>query len=404
MPGRPGIEPPGPGPELDAARAQVVAHGLTVKALGQLTPMVTGLALSLEALGPVKQLQKRFFSDVPWTPEDDDALAAAIGPGADGVTRVELEPGLMLVWGWEDGRFRLRVVTNESPPQVPPARDGAAGTQLGELFDGVVVPEATPSPRTIRFATPPIHAAPGRAYNPATADADPRVARIFGAFDDVTDVLVGPDFVAVTIARPGRWEAVLGPILRAVTEQFADDRGGDPPAPERPIASSGPLGAPAQDAGDRPARRLERAWMDLGALRADRPEDLDRVLAAARDGNPARRQVAAALLADAPDDVAARTWGQLLGDPSRMVRRSVVDVVVGARREALRPLLEHALDDADAWVRWKALRGIADLGVDASRSAVETRASDHDFRVRLEAARMLVQMRRGGSSPSSTSR
>ena len=72
-----------------------------------------------------------------------------------------------------------------------------------------------------------------------------------------------------------------------------------------------------------------------------------------------------------------------------MVRRSVVDVVVGADREALRPLLEQALDDPDAWVRWKALRGIAALGVKASRGAVENRASDTDFRVRLEAARVL---------------
>jgi HEAT repeat protein len=72
-----------------------------------------------------------------------------------------------------------------------------------------------------------------------------------------------------------------------------------------------------------------------------------------------------------------------------MVRRSVVDVVVDAGREALRPLLEQALDDSDAWVRWKALRGIAALGADPSRRAVEAHAADPDFRVRLEAARML---------------
>ena len=103
--------------------------------------------------------------------------------------------------------------------------------ELGQLFDGVVVPEATPSPRTIRFATPPIHAGPGRAYAAATADADPRVARIFRAFDDVTDVLVGPDFVAVTISRPGRWESLLGPMLRAVSEEFTGDRGGRASSP-----------------------------------------------------------------------------------------------------------------------------------------------------------------------------
>ncbi|HEX9504532.1 MAG TPA: HEAT repeat domain-containing protein [Acidimicrobiia bacterium] len=377
------------GPELDAARARVVARGLTVKALGQLTPLVAGLGLSLEALGPVKQLQKRFFSDVAWTPEDDDALTDAIGPGADDVARYELEPGLTLFWGWEGGRFRLRVASDE--PAVPAADDDPTAMELGQLFGGLVAPEATPSPRTIRFATPPIHAGPGRAYgSTAAADADPRVARIFQAFDDVTDVLVGPNFVAVTISRPGRWESRLGPMLRAVAEEFTGDGGDRPPALESPFTASGRAGSdPEQEGGGRPARGLERAWADLGLLRADRPEDLSRVLAAAHDDNPARRQVAAALLADAPLGVATRTWAQLLGDPSRMVRRSVIDVVVGAGRQVLRPLVEQALDDSDAWVRWKALRGIAALGMEASRGAVETRTADPDFRVRLEAARIL---------------
>ena len=126
------------GPELDAARARVVARGLTVKAFGLLTPVVTGLGLSLEALGPVKQLQKRFFSDVPWTREDDDALADAIGPGVGAEARHELEPGLTLFWGWEDGRFRLRVASDE--PAGAPTDDGATGMELGPLFEGVVVP------------------------------------------------------------------------------------------------------------------------------------------------------------------------------------------------------------------------------------------------------------------------
>jgi hypothetical protein len=377
------------GSELDAARAQVVARGLTVKAFAELTPVITGLGLSLEALGPVKQLQKRFFSDVPWTSDDDEALADAIGPGVDGTTRRELEPGLTLIWGWEAGRFRLRVASDE--PTAAPADDDATDTELGELFDGVVVPEATPSPRTIRFATPPIHDGPSRAYASSDADADPRVARILHAFDDVTDVLVGPDFVAVTISRPARWQSILGPMLRAVTEEFAGDQPGEPPAAEPPVAGSRRAGSRSeQKVADRAPRRLERAWVDLGSLRADRPEDLDRVLAAAHDGDAARRQVAAALLTDAPPDVAFRTWAQLLGDPSRMVRRSVVDVVVDSDREALRPLLEQALDDSDAWVRWKALRGIAALGVEASRPAVETRTADPDFRVRLEATRLVT--------------
>jgi HEAT repeat protein len=67
------------------------------------------------------------------------------------------------------------------------------------------------------------------------------------------------------------------------------------------------------------------------------------------------------------------------------VRRAAVDAVVDAGRQDLRPLLEHALGDADAWVRWKALRGLAELGTAPSRPAVEPLLEDPDFRVRLEA-------------------
>jgi HEAT repeat protein len=73
----------------------------------------------------------------------------------------------------------------------------------------------------------------------------------------------------------------------------------------------------------------------------------------------------------------------------RAVRRATVDAMVDAGREDLRPLLEAALDDADAWVRWKALRGLAELGPAPSRAAVLARADDPDFRVRLEAAAAL---------------
>jgi hypothetical protein len=90
----------------DADRKRVADRGLTADAVAHLTPVVS--RLPLEALAPVKQLLKRFFSDQPWTEADDVALADAVGAGT-GTDREELEPGLTLVWGWEDGRFRLRV-------------------------------------------------------------------------------------------------------------------------------------------------------------------------------------------------------------------------------------------------------------------------------------------------------
>jgi HEAT repeats/Scaffold protein Nfu/NifU N terminal len=379
-----------PGPDLDAARALVVERDLTVAAVGALNETVR--SLPLDALAPVKQLLKRFFSDQAWTEVEDDALADAVGPGTDsGETRVDLAADLTLLWGWERGRFFLRVThdwtagpsTDRGTPAATP------DTDLGLTFETNVFPEVTPSPRTIRFTTPPLHRGPSRVYN-SSADAagDPHAARIFREFDAVTNVLVGPAFVAVTISHPDHWETLLGPMLGAVAEEFtgiAPDS--SVPAPSEPT--------PATDTSDadlvREPRRLERAWTELGALRADRPDDLDRILTASRDTEAAPRQVAAALLADASPDVAADGWGRLSGDSSRSVRRSTIDAVVDAHREGLRPLLERALDDPDAWIRWKAVRGIAALGVTPSRAVIEARASDPDFRVRLEATRTLAR-------------
>ena len=374
-----------PGPELDAARAHVVQRDLVPDAIAALTPVVS--QLPLDALGPVKQLLKRFFSDAEWTAAEADALADVVGTGSGG-SRHELGPGLTLVWKWDDDRFRLGIESDEEAAPPPGAGDAPARAGLGETFDGAVVPEATPSPRTIRFATPPLHAGTARNYESGTAaTADPRVGALFGAFDDVTNVLVGPDFVAVTITRPDGWERLLEPVLRAVTAEFTGDASSDvQPGPSVPD----PARAVPPDASEaRAPRRVEQAWADLGRLRADRPDDLDSILAATRHEDAAHRQVASALLADAPADVAAGAWARLLDDPSRVVRRSVVDAVVGAERDQLRPLLERALDDPDAWIRWKALSGMAALGVGTSRAAVAARADDPDFRVRLEAARLL---------------
>jgi hypothetical protein len=212
------------------------------------------------------------------------------------------------------------------------------------------------------------------------------VARLFREFAMVTNVLVGPTFVAVTIAHPDQWETVLGSMLRTVADEFT--------GATRASDSAAPAGAaaPADEAEPesvRAPRRLERAWAELGSLRAERPDDLARILDATRDDEPARRQVAAALLADAPAEVTRETWTTLAGDTSRSVRRSTIDAVVDAAREELRPLLERALGDTDAWVRWKAVHGLAALGAAPSRDAIAACAGDPDFRVRLEAAKAI---------------
>ena len=262
----------------------------------------------------------------------------------------------------------------------------------GETFAGPVVPEATPNPRTIRFVTPPIHEGPSRWYESAAGVDDPRVARLFAEFDDVANVLVGPDFVAVGLRRPDRWEQLLDPMLRAITTEFASTAAGEEPIGVADAEPNDEPSDPRPESAHDGKSALERAWKELGSLRPDEPGDLDRILAVASSSNQADRQVAARLLADAAADVAAETWGRLLGDPSRGVRRATVDAMVDVERPALRPLLERALRDGDAWTRWKALRGLVDLGVEPSRTAVVLLADDPDFRVRLEAARALPDL------------
>ena len=404
------------GADLDEARRLVVERSL-VRAAFDLITVDAMMALPFEALGPTKALLKRFFSADPWEADDDEALAAAVGPG-EGTWRHQLDPDVVLRYGWEHDRFAVRVETSagfgdepgsaggpsappnrgpEPGPAGPPAGDSLAGT-----FDGPVVPEATPNPRSIRFHVGPIHRGASRWYESAAAAADdPGSARLFADFKEVANVLVGPDFVAVGLHRAADWERLLRPVLAVVTDEFADPDA--PPDSSGPRVMGGPAGAGFQGggapsssrgatAGGRRLSRLERAWADLGSLHPGASaDDLARVRAAAADDDPARRQVAANLLGEADAETAAAHWARLVVDPVRSVRRAAVDSVVDAGRPGLRSLLETALSDADAWVRWKALRGLAELGTGPSRESVSGLADDPDFRVRLEVAAALRQ-------------
>jgi Scaffold protein Nfu/NifU N terminal len=291
-----------------------------------------------------------------------------VGPG-EGWWRHELDAGFVLEFGWRSGAFRIEL-----------SRSSTVDESFDATFDGAVVPEATPNPRTIRFVTGPIHDGPSRWYESAVDVDDPRVAGLFGAFEDVDNVLVGPDFIAVGLRRPDRWPALLVPVLRFVEAQFAGD------APDRLYAPLATLAARS----DRPAAQhaardsaVQRAWRVLGSA------DQARISAALSSPNIVERQVAARRVGDAEPEIARDAWAQLLDDPSRTVRRAAVDAMVDAEREMLRPLLERALLDTDAWIRWKALVGLAALGIDPSRDAVTPLAGDTDFRVRLEATRAL---------------
>jgi hypothetical protein len=373
-------------------RQLIAERGLTVAAVEALIPMMSGVGF--EELGLVKALLKRFFSAGPWTAMDAAALAAAVGgPRAEvavevQVTRHDLDGDLTLVAGWVDETFLIDVeVRSEAVADEKPK---GPSLDLSRTFSSGVVPQPTPNPRTLRFATARRAMAQSESFRRENRFDDERVAVIFAVADDVVDVLVGADFVAVSLVRPDRWPALLEPVLDVVASTFggdASDAGGTdevgrPDVDVRGVASSGARATTK----DRHRSRLDRAWADLGTLHANKPADLELVLAAAHDADSARRQVAAQLLSDAPDVVAAASWSELLGDPSRSVRRAAVDAVVGAERETLRPLLERATTDADAWIRWKSLHGLAVLGVGPSLAAIGRLDEDPDFRVRLEAA------------------
>lgn len=356
--------------DQDEPRHEVAARGLTPAAVTHLTRDALS-RIDLANVAPVKKLLKRFFSDAPWTAGDDDALAELVGPG-EGWWRHALDEDFDFEFGWRDGAFRLAVCRRAS---------------LDDTFDGTVTPEATPNPRTIRFVTGPIHDGPSRWYASSADVDDPRVVELFADFDDLENVLIGPDFVAIGLRRPDRWEDLLAPVLRAVTDQFTGA------TPDIPIAAEGAVGSlteRAMETRPQPAGArgggVERAWRELAQLRAEDPDDLTAILAAVGSPDVATRQVAARLLIGADSDTASAAWDCLLDDPSRSVRRATIDAMVDTGRSSLRPLLERALRDADAWARWKSLRGLVELGAGPSRAAVLPLAEDPDFRVRLEAA------------------
>jgi hypothetical protein len=395
----------------DAARRLLAERNLAPAAFGHLADAFT--TLPFEALGPVKTLLKRYLSTGPWGPGDEDALAAAVGPG-EGWWRRTLDVDLAIEFGWDGGRFRVGLVPipgatgdtqcgirhHVSPVPGPEPRTGLGSEPdpLDATFDGPVAPEATPNPRTIRFGFGhPVHEGPSRWYeSAASAGDDPRVGRLFNEFAQVANVLVGPDFVAVGLRRPGDWEQLLAPVLAVVAEEFSGPGGQGHDGPRPAGAPTGHGGGPpwagarVEDASSaRRPTRLEQAWRELGPLRPADPADLATVLTAAAGADSSRRQVAANLLREAEPATARDRWAVLVADPVRAVRRAAVDAMVDAGRPELRPMLEAALADDDAWVRWKALRGLVELGPADSRDAIATKADDPDFRVRMEAAAAL---------------
>ncbi len=345
--------------DQDRARRAIANSNLTAEAVNSLSSDAYG-DVPFADLATLKNLLKTFFSEQAWTSEHDDQLAELVGD-VGGSWKHTLSNGATLEHGMEDGRYRL---------SVRGGQDDQPARLFNRLFEGPIIPEATPNPRHIRF---PLGGAPGTSlfYQRGDPIDDERVMNLFED-PNVTDVLVAPDFVAIGLSRAELWESRIDELLAAVTAAFEVSH--TPPA----------AGTPTRDELVAGSRSTEK--VDLHLLDPDSPGDRSTLLAALIDGDPRRRRLAVATIGNTRDEVFLReTLDEAWTDSSRIVRRTAVDVAVDRSAEWARPLLEQALGDADAWTRWKALRGLVDIGPASSFGFIQPLREDSDFRVRLEA-------------------
>lgn len=357
--------------DLDATRAAIAARDLVATASGYLTGEVA-VHLEFEDLAPFKNLLKRFFSPTGWSADDDETLSLLVRPRlAGGWWEHDLGGGITLAHGVRGERYVLWVGGASEP----------AISIFDRAFDGPVVPEATPHPRKVRFSLGG-DPAPGIWYRRTdpSIPADERVKRLF-AEPDVTDVMVAGDFVTIGIS--GSWEQRLEPLLALVTELFS---AGAQTAPRRTreelIMEAGTAHAPADPA---TPEDLELHLLD--------PDDADhrrRLLAALDDEDPRVRRVAIAVLAEAAaSDPAHQVLRRGASDPSLLVRRTAIDAAADREERGLRDLFHASLDDADPWIRWRAVRALADIDIGPSRLQIAALSDDPEFRVRFEVARVL---------------
>ncbi len=355
--------------DLDATRSAIAVRELTATASGYLTTDIA-MQLPFEALGPFKTLLRRFFSNESFTSADRQELSSVVAPHvATGWWEHDLGGGISLRHGIADGSYVI---------WVSGASSGGSSV-FDRVFDGPVVPEATPHPRKVKFVvggTP----APGRWYLRHDADSreDPRVERLF-AEPDVTDVMVAGDFVTIGIGSRSSWERRLEPILALVTELFGGEAG-SMPAPARTRDEL--LEEAGRSAGERPE--------ELHLLDPDLAGDRERLLGALESVDPKVRRVAVAILLESSDQsVRSAAVERGMIDSSRIVRRTTVDAAADSGHEVFRPVFEGALADDDPWIRWKAVRSLGELGIASSSALIEEATQDGDFQVRFEAARVL---------------
>ncbi len=353
-----------PPDDLDETRRAVAAHELVGIASDLLTSdLYTQIEFS--DLVAVKNLLKKFFSAQPWGDAEvtrlDEILRRNVAEHS-GWFEHELGEGISLLHGFVDGGYRLWVSGGQT----------AEASIFDRVFSGPVQPEATPNPRHVRFVIGG-QPSPGVWYRSGDEIDLPEVEQLLDD-EDVTDVLVAGDFVAIGLRRPQMWEERLDAMVALVTELFwSPDRG--------TTDASGPTRDELVAGGNSE---------ELHLLNPDDPPSRVRLEDARRDPDPRTRRMAIATLAQSSvPGYAAELLAESLGDSSRLVRRTVVDCAVDLGSEHVRLLLERALQDEDSWIRWKAVKGLSELGMGPSRTAISELSDDPDFQVRFEVAAAL---------------
>ncbi len=363
-------------PQRDAARGAVADARLASQAVEAI------VRSSMSTVPPAmidraRHALRRFFSDGPWSIDDDTALAALVGPGA-GWRRTELRAGITLAFGWKGSVFRVDVEVSEPDPMRGDlvsgdlvAGDLVAGgsnaepavvpaTTLASTFDVSIVPEAGPQPRIVRFLTGPGTGGQSGWIRDAGEARDGRAAALLRAFPDATGVLLGAGFVAVEIKDERRWDEVLAPLFAFVADRFMPPRA--PAAPDHGVT---------------------RARAELAPIDPTSPRGIATVRDALTSPDAAVRQIAATLVRHDDPKSAERAWRRLLDDTSRAVRRAAVITMSEEHLEEVRPLLERGLGENDACSRFHAALGLGRIGAERSRVALERASADGDARVRL---------------------
>jgi hypothetical protein len=359
--------------DRDAARLRIAHAGLTQAAVEHVSRTSFG-RMPITLVDRARAQLRRFFSEGPWTVEDDAGLSGLVGPG-EGWTDEELAPGIRLGYGWRSTHFKIEVDADPLPaePSAGVAEPAAAHSvvppherTLGDTFEEFVVIEAGRNPAEVRFATGPLTTGKGGRFTRDDQGTSAAVAALFREFDEIEIVRLELGSVSVALRDPESWHTVLLGVFDTVTSAFV---------PPRVI---------------QPDRAYERAVAEIGALDLASPRDLARLLDATSSPDPAFRRLAAAKLEIADPLLVAKPWTHSLDDSSRAVRRAAIRAAAHVARPDLRLLFERALSDKDACVRYYALRGLSQIGVGRADQSVERRTLDDDLRVRFAAEAALA--------------